>query len=90
MAATSNIAAPPRWAALLLTGLYRLEATVAVAAFAGITGALFFDLLGREVFGTGIFVAQRFAVYCMVVLAFLGFALAVGWQAHLGSRLPSN
>jgi TRAP-type C4-dicarboxylate transport system permease small subunit len=75
---------PPPWAARVLDGLYRVESTAALIAFAGVTGALFTDLVGREAFGKGIFSAQRFAVYCMVVLAFLGFALAVGWRAHLG------
>lgn len=75
---------PPGWATPLLRGLYRLEATIAVAAFACITAALFADLIGRELFGKGIFVAQRFAVYCMVVTTFLGFSLVVGWRAHLG------
>jgi TRAP-type C4-dicarboxylate transport system permease small subunit len=83
-AATSATGPPPRWLTRALAALFRLEATVAVAAFACIAAALFADLLGRELFGRGIFVAQRFAVYCMVVTAFLGFALAVGWRAHLG------
>lgn len=81
---------PPRWAQGALDTLYRIESTVALMAFAGITGALFFDLVGREAFGKGIFVAQRFAVYCMVVLAFLGFALAVGWRAHLGIEVADR
>lgn len=67
----------------LLDGLYRLEAGVAVAAFALLTLALAADLGGRELFGKGFFGAQRLAVYCMVVVALLGFSLAVGWRAHL-------
>jgi TRAP-type C4-dicarboxylate transport system permease small subunit len=74
----------------MLDGLYRIESTVALLAFAGVTGALFCDLVGREVFGKGIFTAQRFAVYCMVVLAFLGFALAVGWRAHLAIEVADR
>jgi len=77
-------APPPRWARRTLDSLHRVESWVAIAAFVGITGALFLDLLGRELLGRGIFTAQRFAVYCMVVVAFLGFALAVSWRAHLG------
>lgn len=82
--------APPLGVARALEWLYRVESGVALLAFAGVTGALFFDLLGRELFGKGIFVAQRFAVYCMVVLAFLGFALAVGWRAHLGIEVADR
>jgi TRAP-type C4-dicarboxylate transport system permease small subunit len=63
---------------------------VSLLAFAGITGALVTDLVGREAFGKGIFTAQRFAVYCMVLLAFLGFSLAVGWRAHLGIEVAEK
>lgn len=83
-------AAPPGWARATLDGLHRFEAAIAVLCFAGIVSALFADLLGRELFGKGIFVAQRFAVYCMVVVAFLGFALAVSWRAHLGIEIADK
>ena len=78
------VAEPPPRLRAALARLQRIEAAIAIAAFALITGALFADLVGREFLGRGIFVAQRFAVYCMVVAAFLGFSLAVGWRAHLG------
>lgn len=45
--------------------------------------ALSADLAGREFLGRGVFAAQRFAVYCMIVCAMLGFALAVSWGAHM-------
>lgn len=67
----------------LLGWLFRAEAALAVAAFSIITAAVFFDLLGREVFGKGLFGAQRVAVYCMIWAAMLGFALAVAWGAHM-------
>ena len=75
---------PPGWVRAGLRALSRLEKAVCIAAFIGITAALFLDLAGRELLGRGIFGAQRFAVYCMVVVAFVGFALAVEWRAHLG------
>ncbi len=74
----------------MLNILHRLESGVAIAGFVGITGALFLDLLGRELLGQGIFTAQRFAVYCMVVVAFLGFSLAVSWRAHLGIEVAAR
>jgi len=80
----------PRWARAMLSGLYRAESTAAVAALACVAVALFLDLAGRELFGKGIFVAQRFAVYCMVTAAFIGFALAVGWRAHLGIEVADK
>jgi TRAP-type C4-dicarboxylate transport system permease small subunit len=70
-------------AARLVRLLNRLESVVAVTAMAAIVIALTADLAGREFFGKGIFVAQRFAVYCMIVCAMLGFALAVSWGAHM-------
>lgn len=73
-----------------LKALYRLEATVAIAAFALITLALAADLAGREFFGKGLFGAQRLAVYSMVVVAMLGFSLAVGWRAHLGIEIAGK
>ncbi len=82
--------AAPRWAARALDGLHRLESGVALLAFVGIAGALFLDLLGRALVGKGIFTAQRFAVYCMVVVAFLGFALAISWRAHLGIEVAAR
>jgi TRAP-type C4-dicarboxylate transport system permease small subunit len=73
-----------------LKSLYRLEASLAIAAFALITLALAADLGGREFFGKGLFGAQRFAVYCMVIVAMLGFSLAVGWRAHLGIEVAGK
>jgi TRAP-type C4-dicarboxylate transport system permease small subunit len=67
----------------LLDRLFRTEAAIASTAFAVITAAVFFDLVGREFFGKGLYGAQRVAVYCMVWAAMLGFALAVAWGAHL-------
>jgi C4-dicarboxylate transporter, DctQ subunit len=67
----------------LIQRLVRLESGVAITAMAAIVIALSADLAGREFFGKGIFVAQRFAVYCMIVCAMLGFALAVSWGAHM-------
>lgn len=83
-------AQPPSWARGTLDTLHRLESGVALLGFVGITGALFLDLMGRELLGKGIFTAQRFAVYCMVVVAFLGFSLAVSWRAHLGIEVAAR
>jgi TRAP-type C4-dicarboxylate transport system permease small subunit len=90
-AAEEGVTRPaPAWLRSGLKGLSALEKAVCIMAFIGITGALFLDLLGREFLGKGIFTAQRFAVYCMVVVAFLGFALAVEWRAHLGIEVADK
>ena len=74
----------------LMHWLQRAEATVAVVAFAVIVVLLSLDLAGRELLGQGIFVAQRAAVYCMVVAAMLGFSLSIGWGAHMRIELAER
>jgi TRAP-type C4-dicarboxylate transport system permease small subunit len=59
------------------------EMAVAVAALLAAAAALVADLLGREVFGQGIFGAQRAAVHFVFLSGMLGFVLAVGSGAHL-------
>jgi TRAP-type C4-dicarboxylate transport system permease small subunit len=83
-------ASVPKVARSVLQGLFRLEAGFAILAFALITLALAADLAGREFFNMGLFGAQRFAVYCMIVVAMLGFSLAVSWRAHLGIEVADK
>jgi len=66
-----------------LSTLFTLEKWVAIAAFAVITVVLFADVLGREVFGHGIFWAQRLAVYAATTAGLLGFSLCVAKGGHL-------
>lgn len=70
-------------AARFLDGLFKLEKWVAIAAFALVTVLLFADVLGRELFGHGIFWAQRVAVYGATVAGLLGFALCTARGGHL-------
>ena len=83
--AADHGAAPVRgaWAGALIRALVRAESALSVLAMTAIVVALSADLAGREFFGKGVFAAQRFAVYCMIVCAMLGFALAVSWGAHM-------
>jgi TRAP-type C4-dicarboxylate transport system permease small subunit len=66
-----------------LRRLQAAEQAVAVAAILACAGALIADLLGREVFGQGLFGAQRAAVHLSFVAGMLGFVLATGKGAHL-------
>jgi len=66
-----------------LLWLHAVEKAVAVAAMVVVAGALTADLLGREVLGSGIFGAQRVAVYATVVAGLIGFALATAENRHL-------
>ncbi|MCW5751137.1 MAG: TRAP transporter small permease [Alphaproteobacteria bacterium] len=67
----------------LLTLLQRAESVVAAVALCVVAAALFADIVGREFFGSGIFGAQRTAVYGMVISAFLGFVLATHVGRHI-------
>jgi C4-dicarboxylate transporter DctQ subunit len=67
----------------LLKGLWTVEATICVVAFAGTALALMADVIAREVFGDGIFGAQRFAVWSNAIAGLLGFALVTAERGHL-------
>lgn len=67
----------------LLRWLWRIEATVCVIAFTGTALALMADVLAREVFGNGLFGAQRFAVWANAIAGLLGFALVTAERGHL-------
>ena len=59
-----------------------LEYAVAGVAFVLITLLLFADVMSRELLGNGIYGAQRVAVYCMAIAAFVGFALTTQLGGH--------
>jgi C4-dicarboxylate transporter, DctQ subunit len=67
----------------LLKGLWTVEATICVLAFTGTALALMADVLAREVFGNGLFGAQRFAVWSNAIAGLLGFALVTAERGHL-------
>ena len=67
----------------LLRWLWRIEATICVIAFSGTALALMFDVLARELFGNGLFGAQRFAVWSNAIAGLLGFALVTAERGHL-------
>lgn len=67
----------------IFKGLRYLETFVCVAAFAIVVIALMSDVLGREVFGHGVFGAQRIAVWAAAVVGLVGFALVTADAGHL-------
>lgn len=67
----------------VLKGLRYLEAFVCVVAFSTAVVALMSDVLGREVFGHGVFGAQRVAVWATAVVGLVGFALVTADAGHL-------
>lgn len=70
-------------ASRILKWLRALEATVCVIAFSAAALALIADVLGREFFGSGIFGAQRFAVWATAIAGLVGFALVTSEGGHL-------
>lgn len=66
-----------------LTWLFRLEATAACAGLALVVLALLADFVARELFGNGLFGAQRFSVYANAIASLLGFAIVVHTGGHL-------
>ena len=74
----------------ILAVLFRIEAAVAICAFAGIAGLLIGDVLMRELAGSSIRGAQRIAVYLMIVAGFLGLGLAAARGRHLRPRFADG
>ena len=66
-----------------LLWLFRAEATVACAGLALVILALLADVVSRELLGSGLFGAQRFAVYSNSIASLLGFAIVVHTGGHL-------
>ncbi|CAN7371629.1 TRAP transporter small permease subunit [Pseudorhodoferax sp. LjRoot39] len=66
-----------------MKGLRYLEAFICVGAFSIVVIALMSDVIGREVFGHGVFGAQRIAVWAAAVVGLVGFALVTSDAGHL-------
>ena len=60
-----------------------IESIAAATAYAAMAAVLIADVVGREVFGSGVFGAQKMAVYGAVIAAFLGLSLATASNTHL-------
>lgn len=66
-----------------LRWLFLSEVVVTCTALVMVAVALFADVLSRELFGAGIFGAQKFAVYNNAIAGLLGFAVVVHSGGHL-------
>ncbi|MEY8828636.1 TRAP transporter small permease [Sedimentitalea sp. XS_ASV28] len=67
----------------LIEWIVRIEKAIAFAAFVLMLGALAADVIGREVFGHGVFGAVKFAVYVLIYCAMAGFGIATATGSHL-------
>lgn len=66
-----------------LRWLYLSEIVVTCTALLLVATSLFADVVAREIFGFGIFGAQKFAVYNNAIAGLLGFAVVVHTGGHL-------
>ena len=74
----------------ILGTLLRIEGTVAAIAFLAAASAILADVIGREIFGHGIWGAAKFAVFASVVAGFLGIGLATHAGMHLRPRFADG
>ena len=66
-----------------LTWLFRVEVVITCTGLLVVATALFLDVLSRELFGQGIWGAQKVAVYNNAIAGLLGFAIVVQAGGHL-------
>ncbi len=69
--------------ATALKALNRLECFLAAFGLLVVAAILLADVLGREVFGSGIYWAPRLASYFTTVAGMLGFSIVVSAGGHL-------
>ncbi len=70
------------FAGAFLAGLRRIEVAVAVTAFAIVAASLLGDVMGRDLFGHGIYWASGLATFCTTIAGMLGFTLVVASGGH--------
>lgn len=86
----SEPAAGPGGPARLLDWLRQVETAVAGGCLVVMTAVVFADVMGREIWNTGIRGAQKLGVYTFVYAGFLGLPLATGAGAHLRPRFADG
>lgn len=86
----SEPAAGPEIPARLLEWLRLMETAVAGGFLVAMTAVVFADVVGREIWNTGLLGAQKLGVYAFVYAGFLGLPLATGSGAHLRPRFADG
>ncbi len=74
----------------ILDKLLKVEGTVAAIAFLCAATAILADVIGRELFGGGIWGAAKFAVFGTVTAGFLGIGLATHAGMHLRPQFADS
>jgi len=73
-----------------LAWVHRVEVVLAASCFGWMTVLTLTDVLGREVFKTGVVWAQKSAVYLMIWGGFLGSSLTSATGGHLRPELADK
>jgi TRAP-type C4-dicarboxylate transport system permease small subunit len=68
----------------------RIEKGIVFVAFLAMVAALSADVIGREIFGHGVFGAIKFAVYALIYCAMAGFGIATASGSHLRPKFLDN
>jgi TRAP-type C4-dicarboxylate transport system permease small subunit len=71
------------WFEKALSRLTWIEAAISIAAYALVAGLLLADIIGRELFSTSIYGAQKIAVQATMIAAFMGLSLATSQGSHM-------
>ena len=71
------------WIEKALYRLTWLEAAISITAYALVAGLLLADIIGRELFSTSIYGAQKMVVQLTMIAAFMGLTLATGQGSHM-------
>lgn len=68
---------------IYLKSAFEAEKAIVFVTFAAMLGALLADVIGREIFGRGVFGSVKFAVYALILCAMAGFGLSTASGSHL-------
>lgn len=74
----------------LLNYIHSTERAITVLAFVIMATALVADVVGRELFNTGLFGSVKFAVYVLIYCAMAGFGIATATGTHLRPKIADN
>ncbi len=74
----------------ILKALNRIECFLAAFGLLIVAGLLLADVMGRELFGSGIYWAPRLASYFTTVAGMLGFSIVVSAGGHLRPKFADG
>ncbi len=75
---------------VFLNGLRIFQQGLCFAAFLGMAGCLMYDVLKREITGSGAFGAPQIGVIGMIVVSYIGVGLASAAGSHYRPRFADN